>query len=1040
MGTASVKTLGRIVEMVNGEPDEKFPQPEAEASKDYAIVTCEFLRLGPAESLQRNSVRPHDASIDGGPPGEDDINSTVTKKWRLNPFVSNLSIFNEGIFGEPTRGGGAKGNCRTGSSGKRQRKAKVGLNTDGSGLVNILVEAEASKDYAIVTCEFLRLGPTESLQRNFVRPRDASIDGGPPGGDRALIWEKIGHFMVSGQPWLCIGDFNELTNPGEKLGGRVRGAGPFLRFQQFQSHCSLMDLSFNGPRFTWSNKQIGGCHIKERIDRSLYFKAVVSAACKKPVDADLRAINVLLVKLKSCEKILSDWSKEVFPNNSLLIREIKKQIRIAMMGATLMRRLRCWKSLRLSLMMFGVEKSSIGLKELVLIDEKVIGAYFEKFYADLFKSDGTRDLNSTLEYVERVVSEGDNSLFLLLITLEEVRFAVFELGDLKAPGPDGFSGIFYRHSWDDIKDSLFNMGIYFPKGDFLDARRGDRASWAWCSLLEGRDLLSKFLCRRIGGGQQTFFWHDPWVQGDLWNKIWSLRIVPKVKHFLWRACSNALPTKMSLWKSKCARDSLCLVCLKDDESTKHLLLGCELAKTVWFSSVLSVKLERVKIARVEDWCFYLFSDKAGLSEKDKALMVDEGLCLEENMTLTLQCFAGTCPRCGVVIRDFRGEVLDGHSYVIGFISSDFAEASAMRNGLEIVRDRGFDSVIGEADCANLVLAVNDVLSLGSQEKPIKLLIGWLVRLLRRSALWIRDLMPPFDGISIADEVALCLREWGIDNKIFSITLDNASYNDVMVTSLKLRLSINRTLLCDGASFQVCCCSHVLNLIVQAGLKLADETISKVRNSVKYLKKSISQATSVPQMTSASCSASNYLYETNDDSSDQDYEDFLNSRSSQFEKTELAQYLHEGNLAIRTEIDMLDYWKKASGQFPILTSMARDILAIPISMVASESTFGATMRFWKRMWKLPLILRYNVFLWRACLGIFPTVEALENMGMNIGEDCGMCNNESEDVFHTLVDCPELQVLWVMASFDYSSRVYRANILEWLVVEAVEWSEE
>ncbi|KAF7823715.1 zinc finger BED domain-containing protein RICESLEEPER 2-like [Senna tora] len=241
----------------------------------------------------------------------------------------------------------------------------------------------------------------------------------------------------------------------------------------------------------------------------------------------------------------------------------------------------------------------------------------------------------------------------------------------------------------------------------------------------------------------------------------------------------------------------------------------------------------------------------------------------------------------------------------------------------------------------------------------------------------------------ADEVALCLREWGIDNKIFSITLDNASYNDVMVNSLKQRLSINRTLLCDGALFQVRCCSHILNLIVQAGMKVADETISKVqhwgrrnvafKNFVlskeewekvqilhRFLKvfydvtckfsgskyptsnlyfRGVRKATSAPPMTSASCSASNYLYETNDDSSDQDYEDFLKSRSSQSEITELAQYLHEGNLAIHTEIDILDYWKKASGQFPILASMARDILAIPISTqdgLKSDSTLAFTL--------------------------------------------------------------------------------------------------
>ncbi|KAF7825258.1 putative RNA-directed DNA polymerase [Senna tora] len=102
--------------------------------------------------------------------------------------------------------------------------------------------------------------------------------------------------------------------------------------------------------------------------------------------------------------------------------------------------------------------------------------------------------------------------------------------------------------------------------------------------------------------------------------------------------------------------------------------------------------------------------------------------------------------------------------------------------------------------------------------------------------------------------------------------------------------------------------------------------------------------------------------------------------------------------------------------------------------------GATMRFWKRLWKLPITSKYKVFLWRSCLGIIPTVEALEHRGMNINEQCDMCNNEPEGVFHALVDCPELQILWVMAKYDYSSRVYHTNILEWLVVEAVEWSEE
>ncbi|KAK8318701.1 hypothetical protein V6Z12_A13G190700 [Gossypium hirsutum] len=109
--------------------------------------------------------------------------------------------------------------------------------------------------------------------------------------------------------------------------------------------------------------------------------------------------------------------------------------------------------------------------------------------------------------------------------------------------------------------------------------------------------------------------------------------------------------------------------------------------------------------------------------------------------------------------------------------------------------------------------------------------------LQKRIIRFRALFPPYDGLNIADELVLCLSQWGIDKKIFSITLDNASYNDVMVSCLKNRFRANRAILCDGAFFQVRCCAHILNLIVKAGLELADDVVSKIRNGIKYIKKS-----------------------------------------------------------------------------------------------------------------------------------------------------------------------------------------------------------
>jgi hypothetical protein len=39
-------------------------------------------------------------------------------------------------------------------------------------------------------------------------------------------------------------------------------------------------------------------------------------------------------------------------------------------------------------------------------------------------------------------------------TLEEVKAAVFDMPTDKAPGPDGFSGVFFRTSWDIIKGDM----------------------------------------------------------------------------------------------------------------------------------------------------------------------------------------------------------------------------------------------------------------------------------------------------------------------------------------------------------------------------------------------------------------------------------------------------------------------------------------------------------------------------------------------------------------------------------------------------------
>lgn len=44
--------------------------------------------------------------------------------------------------------------------------------------------------------------------------------------------------------------------------------------------------------------------------------------------------------------------------------------------------------------------------------------------------------------------------------------------------------------------------------------------------------------------------------------------------------------------------------------------------------------------------------------------------------------------------------------------------------------------------------------------------------------------PPRTGLDIADGIHKCLKEWEIEDKIFTISVDNASYNDTALRRLK----------------------------------------------------------------------------------------------------------------------------------------------------------------------------------------------------------------------------------------------------------------
>ncbi|KAK9988503.1 hypothetical protein SO802_028742 [Lithocarpus litseifolius] len=71
------------------------------------------------------------------------------------------------------------------------------------------------------------------------------------------------------------------------------------------------------------------------------------------------------------------------------------------------------------------------------------------------------------------------------------------------------------------------------------------------------------------------------TQKSFWKSIWNLNVPGKIKHFLWRACTNSLPSKENLKKRAIPIDPTCHLCSRENESILHALWGCEKVQTVW---------------------------------------------------------------------------------------------------------------------------------------------------------------------------------------------------------------------------------------------------------------------------------------------------------------------------------------------------------------------------------------------------------------------------------------------------------------------------
>lgn len=88
-------------------------------------------------------------------------------------------------------------------------------------------------------------------------------------------------------------------------------------------------------------------------------------------------------------------------------------------------------------------------------------------FEEVYRSDTPDGINACLANIPLLVTPQMNETLMAPVTEGEIKQAVFCMGPLKAPGPDGFNGLFCQRNWDQVNGDVCKAVLDFFNGGNL---------------------------------------------------------------------------------------------------------------------------------------------------------------------------------------------------------------------------------------------------------------------------------------------------------------------------------------------------------------------------------------------------------------------------------------------------------------------------------------------------------------------------------------------------------------------------------------------
>ncbi|XP_062158001.1 uncharacterized protein LOC133865598 [Alnus glutinosa] len=335
-----------------------------------------------------------------------------------------------------------------------------------------------TEEVTIQNFSFRHINAMVTLRGSVHQWKFTGFYGNPDCALRGESWSLLAQLsQLIPDDWLCLGDFNEIADQTEKVGGRVRNEAQMRAFRATLSDCLLNDLGFRGSKFSWSNNRYSREFVKERLDRVLAtvgwcakfpeVEVQVMASCSsnhRPLWVSFTSPPIRIPRIfrfeaswnvsEDCAEVIKKAWSEVGGTGSPM-QDILQKLRQCQQA------LSCWSSFE-----FGSFTRSLkGLtRRLEGLQDKENPSNLEEIKLLQQEIHQLMEMED-IRWRQRAKRNWAHKCF----TLEEINEALAQMHPLKAPGPDGFGVCFYQQHSDIVGEEVIKVALDFLNKGFFDS-------------------------------------------------------------------------------------------------------------------------------------------------------------------------------------------------------------------------------------------------------------------------------------------------------------------------------------------------------------------------------------------------------------------------------------------------------------------------------------------------------------------------------------------------------------------------------------------